>query len=54
MAEQTDSSLYEWLSVAIKRGAVVVKDRSIVKCCCEETFVPIVRKSLLNAKKRKS
>ena len=44
MAKQTCSSLYEWLSIIIKRGAVVVKDKSIVICCCEETFDDIVGK----------
>ena len=53
MAEQTGSSLYEWLSVVIKRGAVVVKDRSIVKCCCEETFDNLVRKVAPKCKEEK-
>ena len=38
------SSLHEWLSIVIKRG-VVIKNRSIVKCFCEETFGCLVEKA---------
>ena len=30
------SLLYEWLSVVIKQSAVIDKNKSLVKCCCEE------------------
>ena len=46
------SLLYEWLSVVIKRGTVVVKDRSIVRCCCKETFGALVEKVALECKEK--
>ena len=38
MTEEACSSLYEWLSMIIKEGAIVVKNRSRTKCCCKEIF----------------
>ena len=39
-----NSSLNEWLSVVLKRGLVIIKNRVIVQCSCEETFGALVRK----------
>ena len=36
--------LHEWMSVVLKQGAVIVKNRTMVKCSCEETFGSLVRK----------
>ena len=43
MADGSDATFHEWLSV-VKRGVVVVKNRTIVKCSCEETFGLLVSK----------
>ena len=39
-----NSSLNEWLSVVLQRGVVIIKNRGIVQCSCEETFGALVRK----------
>ena len=44
MADETDTTHHEWLSVVLKQGVVIVKNRTIVKCSCEDTFGSLVRK----------
>ena len=44
MADEADTTLHEWLSVVLKRGVVIVKNRTEMKCSCEETFGSLVRK----------
>ena len=44
MADETDTTLHKWVSVVLKRGVVVVKNRTTVKCSCEETFGSLVSK----------
>ena len=38
------STFYEWLIIVIKRGVIVTRNRSIIKCYSEETFGAIVGK----------
>ena len=47
------SCLHEWMSVVLKQGVVIVKNRTIVKCSCEETFGSLVRKSRSGISRRK-
>ena len=43
MAEEA-STLYEWLSIVIKRGIIVIRNRSIIKYYSEDSFGTIVGK----------